>query len=288
MRESDPDSPDQPSGPAAQVIAELVRRRRRTIRLPEDRDWLEQITPAPARLLSHMSGRRQIHSVVRGRYVWAPGARSIEQAVPPELIVDLALGGDYYVGLLSSLIAHRLTDLHSSTIYVAVPYGRRVRKDIPLAIKVVRLSGSTWPTDAGEVERFRAMEGTKEFAYRSAIERALVDGLVRPDLCAGLETVVTSWGRALRHSIDWNRVAEIGRRVGPATARRTAYLLNQFGLEAQAEIALEGIAVRGASTPLDRSDGFEMPEKDLERDQATGVVLNVPRDYVRGWVGAES
>lgn len=275
------------------MLEEVARRRKRTIRI-SDLEWIGTITSAPRQLLRDMDRSGRLHRVGENRYIVAPeGTTTIEQAAPAELLVDLIVGplGDYCIAFLSSLIAHRLTDLDSSITYVAAEQGTNPRGRLPLPLKVVQLSGSLWPDscDGGdEVDRFRVLAGTKEFAYRSTLERALIDGLVRPDLCAGFETVALSWARALTvPDVSWEKVAAIGGRLNPATARRTAFMLRALGLDRLAAEAVSEIDTRSANTRLDRSDGFSLGRAGLQRDPSTGILLNVPRDHLRGWVEAE-
>lgn len=277
---------------AARVLDEAARRRRRTIRWPADSGWLQEITPAPQRLLSRMKKRGLLYAVGSNRYVIAPhGTTSIEQAAGPELLADLTLGphGPYYVGFLSSLIAHRLTDLHSEITFVAMRQGHRPRST-PSGLKVAELSPAAWPAaDTGEIERVRVIEGFKEFAFRSSLERSLVDGLLRPDLCAGIETVVSAWARAGRRSdVSWDRVAQIARQIGGATSRRAAFLLGLLGLDPVVDRHFADLEGRRTSTLFDRSRGFALEATDTERDSRTGVVLNVPRSYLRGWIQGAS
>ncbi len=273
---------------AAEILDEAARRRRRTIRWPTDASWLREITPAPQRVLSRMKSRGLLYGAGTNRYVIAPhGTISVEQAAARELLVDLVLGprGPYYVGFLSSLIAHRLTDLHSELIYAAVPEGKRPRK-VPPGLKIAELSPAAWPGDGtGEIERVRMIEGTKEFAFRTSLERSLIDGLLRPDLCGGFETVVSAWARAARRSdVSWDDVALIARRIGDATSRRTAFMLGLLGFDAIVDRHFAELEGRKTNTVLDRSRGFTLEPDELERDPRTGVVLNVPRSYLRGWI----
>lgn len=278
----------------ARVLAELSKRHRRSIRFPEDQEWLSQITPHATRLLNRMKDDRVLYHLGRKQYVTAPiGTKSWRQAVPAELIIDLTLSppGPYYIGFLSALIAHRLTDLHSQAYYAAVQEGSNYRpaKEPVIELTVVRLSPSNWPeASSNELERFRILEGTKEFAWRSSQERTLIDGLLRPDCCAGFETVVSAWARALQNpATSWDEVALIGRRLGDATARRTAFMLGLLGLEGVVARHFADLNGRQTTAPLDRSNGFSLPRAEMERDRRTGVLLNVPRNHLRGWLTGE-
>ena len=275
----------------AQVVDEAARRRRLTIRWPEDAEWLREITPAPQRLLGRLKERGVLYGIGRNRYVVAPpGTRSIQQAASPELLADLIFRpyGDYYVGFLSALIAHRLTDLHSQITYVAMRRGDKPR-NVPVGFRVVELTDSVWPVPGDdELERVR-IAGSKEFAYRASLERTLIDGLLRPDLSAGIETVVTAWARAKgRPDVRWDRVAVIAKRIGGATARRTSFLLGLLGFESLVETYFSNISGRKTSPVFDRSHSFDLPPGKTRRDSSTGVVINVPIDYLRGWIAGAS
>jgi predicted transcriptional regulator of viral defense system len=278
---------------ASAVLEHVAKARRCTVGLPGDRDWLAEVTPHYARLLDRMAARKLLYRVLRGQYVVAPWATDgVDQAAPPELLVDLALReqGKYYLGFLSALIAHRLTDLHTSTLYAAIRQGNSTDMiSVPLAgyeLKLVRLSPSRWPVDETERERVRVQVGLKEFVWRSGLERTLVDGLVRPELCAGIETVVSSWARAGLRSVDWSSVWTIAMRSGAATARRVAYLLIRTGHEHALTDDFHALEGKRADIPLDRSNGYAMSRRKMTRDPRTGVLLNIPAEHLQGWLGA--
>lgn len=279
---------------ASAVLEHVAAAKRRTVSLPADRGWLAEITPHYLRLLDRMATRKSLYRVMRGQYVVAPRATDgVDQAAAAELLVDLVLRGqgEYYLGFLSALIAHRLTDLHAGTLYAAI------KQDSPtdlttvslagFELTLVRLSSSRWPSEEGERERVRVQPGMKEFVWRSTIERTLVDGLLRPELCGGIETVVSSWARASRYErVEWERVWGIARRLGTATARRVAYLLIHTGHEHVLDGDLPALDPRGAPTPLDRSGGYGMTRTEATRDPLTGVLVNVPAEQLNGWLAA--
>jgi predicted transcriptional regulator of viral defense system len=275
------------------VLEYVAAAKRRTVSLPADREWLAEITPHYARLLDRMAARKLLYRVSRGHYVVAPRATDgVDQAAPAELLVDLALReqGEYYLGFLSALIAHRLTDLHTSALYAAIRQDNPTdRTSVPLAryeLKLVRLSSSRWPSDESERERVRVQAGLKEFVWRSTLERTLVDCLLRPELCAGIETVVTSWARAEEDRVDWEALWAIAKRSGMATARRAAYLLIGTGHEHALADDLPSLQAKRTEIPLDRSNGYGVSRREMKRDSQTGLLLNVPAEQLHGWLGA--
>jgi hypothetical protein len=179
-----------------------------------------------------------------------------------------------------------LTDLHTSTLYAAIRQDNPTdRTSVSLAgfeLKLVRLSSSRWPSDERERERVRVQSGLKEFVWRSTLERTLVDCLLRPELCAGIE----SWARAEEDRVDWEAVWAISKRSGMATARRAAYLLIHTGHEHVLAHDLPSLQAKRADTPLDRSNGYGVSRREMKRDSQTGVLLNVPAEQLHGWLGA--
>ena len=126
----------------------------------------------------------------------------------------------------------------------------------------------------------------KEFVWRSTLERTLLDGLLRPELCAGIETVITSWVRAEEDRVDWSAVWAIAKRSSSAMTRRAAYLLICTGHEHVLAEDLRGLQAKRADIPLDRSNGYGMTRREMKRDPRTGVLLNIPAEHLHGWLGA--
>jgi predicted transcriptional regulator of viral defense system len=279
---------------ASLVLEQLAERRRRSIQLSEDRPWLQTISPDPNSLLERMADAGLLYRIHRGRYLVAPrGSFSPTQAAPAEFMAGLLLEaqGGYYIGYLSALIGHRLTDLHSKTVYAAIRQTSTftdVEVGLPGGLlRVVRLSESRWPQDEqAELERLRAMPDSKEFVWQSNLERTLVDALARPDMSAGIETVVGCWASARERDVDWERVCSIAARYGKSMVRRVAFILRVLGLQRTARQNFPDLTGRGASTPLDRTGSFGLDLAELKRDRDTGVVINVPEDYLLGWIGA--
>lgn len=279
---------------AAAVLERLARERRVTLTVDKDGEWLRRLTPNFGQLLADMEDNRSLYRLQRGRYVVAPRATSgLDQAAPVELLVDLALRdqGDYYLGFLTALISHGLTDLHSDVVYAAIHRdsslgvsaldlgGRRV--------KLVRLAPSRWPRDPGLRERQRIIPRTREFSWRSSLERTLVDGVFRPDLSGGIETVVVGWAKAHHDELaDWDVVWAAAKDCGTSVALRAAYLLCQLGREALVAGDLPALRKSRARVLLDRGDGFGLGDRPVSRDPRTGLVLNVPEGAVPRWLAA--
>lgn len=88
--------------------------------------------------------------------------------------------------------------------------------------------------------------------------------------------------------MDWATVWAIAKRMGTATARRVAYLLIRSGHEQVLAGDLPALNVKGAATPLDRSNGYGMSRREAIRDPQTGVLVTVPAEQLRGWLDPAS
>jgi predicted transcriptional regulator of viral defense system len=278
---------------ASSVLEAIAEHHKRSIRLPEDSIWLGELSSNYLRLLSRMNDYKLLYRVERGRYVVAPRATdSLAQAASMEMLVDLVFSsqGDYFLSHLSALIAHRLTDLHSSTAFVSVKSDSNLRGATPRIpgyhLKIHRFSASRWPQHfpGDEVEKCRIFSDTKEFVWRSSIERTLVDGLMRPDLCAGIETVIGCWAAALQREINWASVCAIAKNFGLSATRRTAFLLHTLKLDEVVTEHLADLNTGGKAIPLISENWFNVSRSDMKRDSQTGVLVNIPEDYLRGWI----
>ena len=88
---------------------------------PNDRPWLEQIEGIgdPLRRLQGMKKRGSLAPIARGRWIKTPpGASTVSQAAPPPILLAALLDGraEWYLGFLSALIHHGLTDIDSETL----------------------------------------------------------------------------------------------------------------------------------------------------------------------------
>ena len=106
-----------------------------------------------------------------------------------------------------------------------------------------------------------------------------------PDFCAGIETVVSAWLEARDSAqVSWNSVAEIATRSGESTSRRVAYLLRLMGMDDVADLHFEALDGRKTTVTFDRSNGYSLDRSEMNRDSRTGVLENVPVEYLHGWV----
>lgn len=268
----------------SKVIAEAVRRRRQVLVLKEDEEWLLAFSDRPRRLLRRMSERGALKALGGGRYVITqPGKPHLLQAAPWQVILDGEMHpyGPYYLGFLSALVEHHLTDIESPTIYVAVQRASDITRKLTVTGREVRIRRYTDEKFWFGVEPVRISRS--ERYYRSDLERTLVDCLHRPAFCGSPEIYILGWARALRSgNIDVEKLCGYSLRLSAAAARRAGFLLSAMG---HGEEAKEHLA--SVHRPPGGSDRFDasLPEaKGAERDTDWGLSMNVPRAAIEGFL----
>lgn len=279
------------------VLDALARAGLDYVRLPAEAELVQSaISPdeTPARRLAAMAGRGSLFRISKGVYVVArSGARTVRQAADPQLLLAAMFEGrkPYYLGFLNTLAEHGLTDESVTGLRVAVSEPMRrtmdlagttlvtttVRPDDELKQGAGEVVDSRWPG----VERVR-IRG-RMFYSRASPERTLVDALDRPNLCGASELWVRAWARALRdrEQLDLSLLLHIARSRSRAVAARCALLLRELGHSREGELLaprpVTGKVLFDAASAAPTAESWR-------RDRATGVVMNVPIDTVRGWL----
>ena len=263
------------------VIAEARRRRKTTLTVSGDGEWLRAYGREPRKLLSEMAERGALLALGGGRYlVVDPGQTLIEQAAAWQIALDGVVHpyGDYYLGFMSAIVEHHLTDLESPTIYVALHRRSNVDREILIANRPVIFTYVSKPTRWFGVETVRVSRA--ERYQRSDIERTLIDCLDRPRLCGSTEVWVRAWERALRRDeVDVAKICDYAMRLGPSVSRRAGFMLTVGGHGEEARQRLSYVVKPGGSVLLDPS---AKARPNAERDTTWGVALNVTRDFIDG------
>jgi len=264
-----------------------TRRPRTWVQLPSDGAWLaEEVgTPYVRQVLSGMVRKGTMFRDGHGRYVLAPpGGEVIEQTVPPQVLIDAALAphGDYYIGFMSAIVEHALTDESEYGFYAAVHEGRFVghQEIAGRPLHLVRVtSGRKWVG----IEQVRLHD---RMSYRrSNLERTLLDAVDRPRLCGGMETIVRAWERASRLGrLDDEQMVDLATSIGGAVGLRAAFWLSRLDREASASAIIDRLGGPGTSGTLRLDPSNEYAPESSARDRATGVRVNVPEELIRGWI----
>jgi len=162
-----------------------------------------------------------------GKYAIVPASAG-EEAVPEanRLVIarELVGGVEYYISHDSALEVHNMLTRPVPHVIVSTPRRLQPRVIIKVAYRFVTAK----PKDMWGYAPVWVSPG--EQVEVSDPERTILDGLARPDLCAGVSEVVT--GMLIRKdSLDWEKLAGYARRLGSqAVAKRLGYLLEFYDL----------------------------------------------------------
>ena len=162
-----------------------------------------------------------------GKYAIVP-LQAGDEAVPAasRLVIARELVGaaPYYVSHDSALEVHNMLTRPVTTVTVTTTRRLLNRTVLRVPYRFVAAKpenlwgyGPEWVTADEQVQV-------------SDLERTILDGLARPDLCAGVSEVATGlWVR--KEDINWEKLVSYTHRLGKqAVAKRLGYLLELFGL----------------------------------------------------------
>jgi predicted transcriptional regulator of viral defense system len=268
------------------VLEAAAQRGKTFIRLPEDESWLARIAGIGdvKQRLQRMGRRGSLASLGTDRWVVMPlGASTLTQAAPTKVLLAGLLDGraDWYLGFLSALIDHGLTDIDSDTIYVGVR-GKSVRHRLRLGDRTVRPVHIMREDDWSGVERERA--GGRVFSYRSDVARTLLDTLDKPRRCGSAEVWVRAWERAKREErVSPHQLIDDSETRSAVLQARLAFWLRETGHVRDCRRVMRMLGgPLGGSQLLDAGQSFG--EGDWHRDRDTGLVVNLPERALDGWL----
>lgn len=269
-----------------EVIRQARKRRLDTIVLRRDRPWLEALSPDPTDLLRRMARRGALIPLGGGRYGIAEvGSRSLTMSMTWQAVLDAELGplGPYYVGFMTALEEHRLTDLDEPSITVAIGFhnDRLERSAVTVAGRELRVTTMQPQSLEFGVETHHQSRNRRY--RRSDLERTLLDCHERPRMLPSAETWIRAWAQAFREErVEISKLLDYSLRMGTSACRRTGVLLALLGHGEAARDAFPG-RVRRA----DRIVPFlvdEQPSASADIDPYWRVAWNVPVDLIERWL----
>lgn len=151
-----------------------------------------------------------------------------EDAVPEanRLVIARELIGvaPYYISHDSALEIHNMLTRPVTNVTISTPRRLKSRTILNVPYRFI----TTKPKDMWGYAL--VWTSADEQVQVSDPERTILDGLARPDLCAGVSEVAT--GLLIRKDdLDWKKLIEYSQRMGnQAVAKRLGYLLEFYGL----------------------------------------------------------
>lgn len=272
------------------LLADLRRRRKRTVRLPEDRALIAPYAAYPKNLLSTMKKKGLLRSISHGHYlvVGAGGGSLLEEASAYGILDGALAGRRYAISFLSALADYGLVD-HEPREITLVLFDRRKGSVLPTIIGGIPVR-ARFEGRPGRTFGIRT-EDTRGGTYRVADpERALIDSLDRADLGGGPETVVRALARGLQNrEVRVARLCRYAAEHSARVARRLGYLLELFEAASEEQLVeLERVAKKshryeplfGASATDDDQDDLDQQQ---ERSLRWWVTVDVPPQVLIGW-----
>ncbi len=183
--------------------------------------------PATQQALLRLTKAGWLVSLGAGKYaIVLPSAG--DDAVPAanRLVIARELIGDTpnYISHDSALEIHNMLTRPVTTVKISSPRRLKPRTILNVPYRFIATqSKDMW----GYTPVWTSAEDQVQV---SDPERTILDGLARPDLCAGVSEVVT--GLLIRKDdLDWKKLADYSQRLGnQAVAKRLGYLLDFYGL----------------------------------------------------------
>lgn len=234
----------------ARLLASLASQDKSIFTLADART-VSGVSYAATRLLvSDLAKKRWLIRLTRGKYLIVPLSAGEEGEYSENWYVvakNLIEPGPYYLSHYAALDIHEMTTQPVLTIYISTPT-RRIPKDILGATYrfVYVRPGDMWGIEDTWVT-------PNEQVKVSDLERTILDGLDRPQLCGGVGEVAKGlWTK--RADLDYHKLADYARRSGrKSVAKRLGFLLEALGLGAPESLAALSRLVTASYTRLDPS-----------------------------------
>ena len=199
-------------------------------------------------LLGELVRKRWLVRLVPGRYLIVPleaGLEGIPMADRYVIAREVMGSAPYYVSYYSAMELHEMTTQPVNTVFLTVRRQRKSRTIAGVEYRFVYAGArSFWGWE-------NVWATPQEQVRVSDLEKTLLDGAVRPDLCGGIGEL----GRGLwlrRDDLDEERLLEYAKRLEhKAASRRLGFLLETYdlgGLEILRTLQAYG---KGGYDPLD-------------------------------------
>lgn len=216
-----------------------------------DTNTAAQIMGVPNRhaavLLHAATKRGLVTHIKRGLYNLVPfelGSTTFNLEDRYVLVHESLAGKPYFLSHASAMEIHQLTTQPNFEVYVTVLN----------RLDSLNLGGSPVHFVTSRPDRFFGYEhraGSPNKICVADIERALLDGLVRPHYCAGLVEVAKAFFIA-KGRFSTEKLTQYCRRFGSGAAiRRMGFLLEVLGLATAEELAAIAASLPPATVKLD-------------------------------------
>ncbi len=212
---------------SARLLTALAEDNRTIFSIADAQEILDSSYDATLQTLRRLTRAGWLVRLTAGRYAIVP-LSSGDEATPQvsRYVIARELLGEtpYYISHESAMDVHNMLTRPVTTVIVTTSRRLADREILGVPYRFVYAPPSAlWgyePTWVTPYERVTV----------SDLERTILDGLARPDLCAGVSQVATGlWLR--QDDFDWDKLADYARKLGRrAVAQRLGYLLELYDL----------------------------------------------------------
>lgn len=188
------------------------------------------------KFLSDLIRRNVLARINSGTYlILLTGQENAQLSSWPIIANALAEPSEYFISHYSAMRIHGMTTHPLLNIYITMYKRHRIKKVAHISYHFIFTKHEYfwgkhmyWATKQNKV-------------YVSDIERTLLDGLERPDLCGGIKEVVRGlWIK--RNEINWEKITNYARKFRTkAAVQRLGYLLELFELSPESISILKEI-----------------------------------------------
>jgi len=225
-------------------------------------------------VIYRLKRKSRIEEIEKGKYLLIParaGYKGSWSEIPFLLVPHLI--DIYYIGFWSALNYYGMTEQVPRTVFVATTKRKRDVEYGPTKFEFVTLSRKRF---FGFVEE--SIAGSR--FNISSREKSVVDCLLYPRYCGGIDEVVKAMWNA-RRELDFAKVLEFSKRVGvDVVMRRLGYILELLGVEKSVRTDIASAKFKGFM----RLDPLG-PKRALEYSEKYGLMVNRTKDELTGWMG---
>jgi len=224
---------------SAQLLTAMAEENQAVFSIAEAQEVLSSSYDVTWQVLRRLTRAGWLVRLTAGRYAIVP-LSSGDDATPQVnryVIAREILGKTpYYISHESAMDVHNMLTRPVAAVVVTTPRRMAKREILGVPYRFVYASPSAlWGTEPTWVTPY-------EQVIVSDMERTILDGLARTDLCAGISQVATGlWLR--KDGFDWEKMADYAHKLDRrAVIKRLGYLLELYGLGTPAVIkSLQGL-----------------------------------------------
>ena len=211
----------------AQLLTTLAEKNRIIFAIADAQEVLNSSYDAALQLLRRLTRTGWLVRLTAGRYAIVP-LSSGDQATPQvnRYVVAREVLGEtpYTISHESAMDVHNMLTRPVTNVIITTPRRLKDRGILGVPYRFVYAPPSAlWGSEPVWVTPY-------ERVTVSDLERTILDGLARPDLCAGVSQVAIGlWMR--QDDFDWSKLAHYARKLDRrSVAQRLGYLLEIYGL----------------------------------------------------------